>query len=146
MKIAVGCDPNAMKLKEKIIALVTELGHECYDFGSNDPVYANTAIAVAQAVAAGTYDRGLLFCGTGIGVSIAANKVKGAYAANVSDVYQAKRAELSNHANIITIGAQVVGEELAKCLVEAYLSCTFDTNSRSAVKLERIYAYEETQQ
>lgn len=145
MKIAVGCDPNAMKLKEKIIALVTELGHECYDFGSNDPVYANTAIAVAQAVAAGTYDRGLLFCGTGIGVSIAANKVKGAYAANVSDVYQAKRAELSNHANIITIGAQVVGEELAKCLVEAYLSCTFDTNSRSAVKLERIYAYEETQ-
>lgn len=145
MKIAVGCDPNAMKLKEKIIALVTELGHECYDFGSNDPVYANTAIAVAQAVAAGTYDRGLLFCGTGIGVSIAANKVKGAYAANVLDVYQAKRAELSNHANIITIGAQVVGEELAKCLVEAYLSCTFDTNSRSAVKLERIYAYEETQ-
>lgn len=146
MKIAIGCDPNARELKEKIIALVTDLGHECYDFGSDDPVYANTAIAVAQAVAAGTYDRGLLFCGTGIGVSIAANKVKGAYAANVSDVYQAKRAELSNHANIITIGAQVVGEELAKCLVEAYLSCTFDTNSRSAVKLERIYAYEETQQ
>lgn len=142
MKIAIGCDPNAKAMKDEIIAFVTQMGHECCDFGSDDPIYANTAIRVAEAVAAGAYDRGLLFCGTGIGVSIAANKVKGAYAANVSNVYQAKRAELSNHANIITIGAQVVGMELAKCLVEAYLSCTFDPNSRSVPKIERIYAYE----
>ena len=70
--------------------------------------------------------RGILICGTGIGVSIAANKVPGAYAALVNNVYQAQRAQLSNNANIITLGAQVTGIELAKCLVKEYLSVTFD--------------------
>jgi len=110
MKLAFGCDPNAAALKRTLMAHVKALGHEVYDLGSDDPIYANVAIAVAEAVAAGTYDRGILLCGTGIGVSIAANKVKGAYAACVHDVYQAQRAELSNHANIITMGAQVVGD------------------------------------
>lgn len=72
--------------------------------------------------------RGILICGTGIGVSIAANKVPGAYAALVNNVYQAQRAQLSNNANIITLGAQVTGIELAKCLVKEYLSVTFDPN------------------
>jgi ribose 5-phosphate isomerase B len=93
-------------------------------------------------VVKGVCDRGLLICGTGIGVSIAANKVKGAYAACVSNVYQAQRAVLSNNANIITLGAQVTGSELAKCLVEAYLSNTFDPASRSAPKVNRICDYE----
>ena len=73
---------------------------------------------------------------------IAANKVKGAYAAVVNNVYQAQRAQLSNNANIITIGAQVTGIEVAKMMVQEYLSCTFDPNSRSAPKIERIYEYE----
>ena len=98
--------------------------------------------ARAEAVAAKKHDRGILICGTGIGVSIAANKVKGAYAACVHDVYQAQRAELSNHANIVTLGSQVVGNELAKCIVKEYLSVTYDENSRSAPKLARIYEYE----
>ena len=81
-------------------------------------------------------------CGTGIGVSIAANKVKGAYAACIHDVYQAQRAELSNNANIITMGSQIIGINLAKELVKEYLSCTFDTNSRSMPKVQRIIDYE----
>ena len=142
MKIAFGCDPNASNLKNKLIEYVKTLGHEVGDFGSDDPIYANVAIDVAEAVAAGKYDRGILVCGTGIGVSIAANKVKGAYAACVHDVYQAQRAELSNHANIITMGEQVVGVELAKLMVKEYLSCTFDPSGRSMPKVQRILDYE----
>ena len=143
MKIAVGCDPNATDYKKTLIKYVEGLGHEVTDFGSDDPIYANVAIEVAEAVAAGKFDRGLLFCGTGIGVSIAANKVKGAYAACVHDVYQAQRAELSNDANIITMGAQVVGLELAKMMIKEYLGCTFDPASRSMPKVQRILDYEE---
>ena len=146
MKIAFGCDPNAAELKQTLMQYVATLGHETFDLGSDDPIYANVAFAVAEAVAAGQYDRGILVCGTGIGVSIAANKVKGAYAACIHDVYQAQRAELSNHANIITMGSQVVGVELAKCMVKEYLAATFDPNSRSAPKVERICEYERTQQ
>lgn len=142
MKIVFGCDPNASEMKLQLMAYVESLGHETADYGSDDPIYANTAIRVAQAVADGTFDRGILVCGTGIGVSIAANKVKGAYAACVHDVYQAQRAELSNHANIITMGSQVVGIELAKCMVKEYLSGTFDPNSRSGAKVQRIVDFE----
>lgn len=142
MKIAIGCDPNATAFKEVLIPFVQSLGHEVEDFGSDDPIYANTAIRLAEAVAARKCDRGVLICGTGIGMSIAANKVKGAYAALVNDVYQAQRAELSNHANIITLGAQVTGIELAKCLVKEYLAQTFDPHSRSLPKIQRIYDYE----
>lgn len=143
MKIAFGCDPNASDLKLKLMAFVEGLGHEVADLGSDDPIYANVAFDVAKAVAAGEYDRGILLCGTGIGVSIAANKVKGAYAACVHDVYQAQRAELSNHANIITMGAQVIGIELAKLMVKEYLSVTFDPASRSMPKVQRICDFEE---
>jgi len=143
MKIAFGCDPNAVSLKAALITYVRSLGHEVFDLGSDDTIYANVAFELAGAVASKVYDRGILICGTGIGVSIAANKVKGAYAACVHDVYQAQRAELSNHANIITLGSQVVGEELAKCIVKEYLSAQYDPNSRSAPKIARICEYEE---
>ncbi len=76
MKIAIGCDPNAQAAKEEVIAYIAKKGYgEVTDFGSEDPIYANVAIAVGEAVAAKKYDRGILICGTGIGVSIAANKV-----------------------------------------------------------------------
>ena len=142
MKVAIGCDPNAMELKNTLLTLVKSLGHEGVDYGSEDPIYANTAFRVAEDVAAGICDRGILVCGTGIGMSIAANKVKGAYAACINDVYQAQRSQLSNNANIITLGAFVTGVELAKCLVEAYLGLTYDPNTRSAPKVDRIAAYE----
>lgn len=143
MKIAIGCDPNAQEFKEEMIAYINTLGYECDDFGSTNPIYADVATEVAKAVAQKKYDRGILICGTGIGMSIAANKVKGAYAALVNDVFQAQRAELSNHANIITMGAQVIGIEVAKMMAKEYLQNTFDIQSRSMPKVERIYAYEQ---
>ena len=78
MKIAIGCDPNAEEAKQEIIAYIEKKGYgEVTDFGSEDPIYANVAIDVAEHVASWVYDRGVLICGTGLGVSIAANKVKG---------------------------------------------------------------------
>ncbi|MEE0200249.1 MAG: RpiB/LacA/LacB family sugar-phosphate isomerase [Muricomes sp.] len=142
MKIAIGCDPNAAEYKKILVPYIQGLGHECIDYGSLDPIYANTAVKVAENVVAGNADRGILICGTGIGVCIAANKVKGAYAALVNNIYQAQRAQLSNNANIITIGAQVTGIELAKCLVKEYLETAYIPTARSATKIDRIIQYE----
>ena len=142
MKIAVGCDPNAQDYKMEMIEFIKGLGHEVEDFGSEDPIYANTAIAVAEAVAAKKFDRGILFCGTGIGVMVAANKVKGAYAAVVGNVYSAKRACLSNNCNIITMGAQVTGNMLAKEMIQAYLESTFVYNERSGKKVDAYVNYD----
>lgn len=142
MKIAIGCDPNAAELKKIIIELVEDLGHEVTDMGSDDPIYANVAAETARRVASKEFDRGIVICGTGIGVSIAANKVKGAYCALLNNVYQAQRAQLSNNANMIALGAQVTGSELAKALVKEYLSNSFNPASRSKIKVDRIIELE----
>ena len=144
MKIAVGCDPNAQQAKEEIIAYIRkeQLG-EVTDFGSEDPIYANVAIQVAEAVAAGEYDRGVLLCGTGLGVSLAANKVKGAYAALLSDVYSAKRARLSNDANIACMGAFTIGNKLREELVHAFLTSEFEPGCSSQPKVDAFVAYDQ---
>lgn len=142
MKLAFGCDPNATDLKQALIAKAESLGHECVDFGSDDPIYANVAADVAHAVAGGEADRGIVVCGTGIGVSIAANKVKGAYCALLADPYSAQRATLSNNANMVAMGAQTTGIETAKVLLENYLANSFDPNSRSGAKVARIVEIE----
>jgi ribose 5-phosphate isomerase B len=140
-RVAVGCDPNASEMKEAIKKHLTELGHEWEDYGSNDPIYANVAIEVAEAVAAGKHDRGILICGTGIGVCIAANKVPGAYAALCSDPYSTERSRKSNNANIMTLGSQVMGVELAKTLVTIWMSSEYVPGGRSEPKIQRIYEY-----
>jgi RpiB/LacA/LacB family sugar-phosphate isomerase len=140
--IAIGCDPNAITLKNDLSTYLTELGYTIVDYGSDDPIYANVAFQVAQAVATGQQDRGILLCGTGIGMSIAANKVHGAYAALCSDMYSAERAQRSNNANIITMGAQVIGSELAKHIARVWLEADFDPKSRSQPKLQRIIDYD----
>ncbi|WP_314709578.1 RpiB/LacA/LacB family sugar-phosphate isomerase [Propionibacterium acidifaciens] len=142
MKLIFGCDPNAAEFKKALMARAVELGHEVEDYGSDDPIYANVATRVAEDVVAGGADRGVVVCGTGIGVSIAANKVRGAYCACVADVYQAQRATLSNNANLIAMGSQVLGIETAKVLLENYLANEFDPASRSGVKVARICEYE----
>ncbi|MBR0092899.1 MAG: RpiB/LacA/LacB family sugar-phosphate isomerase [Lachnospiraceae bacterium] len=142
MKLVFGCDPNATDFKEKLMAYAKELGHEVTDFGSDDPVYANVAFKVGEALAKGEFDRGVVLCGTGIGVSIAANKVEGCYCALLNNIYQAQRAQLSNNANCIAMGAQVTGVELAKCMLKEYLGLSFDPESRSKDKVARICAYE----
>ena len=140
-KVAIGCDPNASELKEAIKKHLTDLGYEWEDFGSNDPIYANVAIQVAEAVAAGRHDRGILICGTGIGVCIAANKVPGAYAALCSDPYSTERSRKSNNANIMTLGAQVMGVELAKTLVTLWMKSEYVPGGRSEPKIQRICEY-----
>lgn len=141
--IAIGCDPNAAQAKHEIIAMLTKKGYTVQDFGSDDIIYANVAFSVAKAVAAGQYDRGILICGTGIGVSLAANKVKGAYAALISDVYSAERARKSNDANIACLGAFTVGSKLMEKLVEVFLESEFEANSPSLPKVEPIRQYTE---
>ena len=141
-KVAFGCDPNAVGLKEVLKGYLVELGHQVADFGSDDPIYANTAIRVAEAVAAGEYERGVLLCGTGIGVSISANKVSGAYAALVTDPYSAERAQKSNNANIICMGAQTTGPEVAKYLLGIWMSSSYTPGGRSEPKIQRICDYE----
>ena len=140
-KIAIGCDPNAAALKRAIIDHLAELGYECEDYGSEDPIYANVAIEVAEAVAAGKHDRGILMCGTGIGVSIAANKVPGAYAALCSDAYSTERSIKSNNVNIMTLGEQVTGVELAKSLVAIWMNSEYTPGGRSEPKIQRICEY-----
>ena len=142
-KVVIGCDPNAANLKGKIKKHLSELGFEYEDYGSDDPIYANVAIKVAEAVAAGEFERGILICGTGIGVCIAANKVPGAYAALCSDVYSTERSIKSNNANIMTMGAQVTGIELAQKLVEVWMKSEYVPGGRSECKIQRIYEYVE---
>lgn len=143
MKIAIGCDPNAQKEKEDLIKFIEAKGYgEVTDFGSEDPIYANVAIAVGEAVAAGQYDRGILICGTGIGVSIAANKVKGAYAALVSDTYSAQRARLSNDANIICMGAFTTGSKEREMFTTEFLTNEFVKGCASQPKVDRFVEYD----
>jgi ribose 5-phosphate isomerase B len=144
MNVAIGCDPNASGLKHEVIEELRELGHTVTDLGSDDPVYANVVIKVGEAVAAGTYDRGVVLCGTGIGASIAANKVPGVYCALVTDAYQAERATLSNNANVIAMGAQVTGDKVARLLVRTYMANTYVPGGRSEPKVERIVEYART--
>ena len=127
------------------MALAEKLGHEVEDYGSDDPVYANTAIRVAEAVAAGQAERGVLVCGTGLGMSIAANKVQGAYAALLTDVYSAQRAVLSNDSNIACLGAFTIGTKLAEELLKTWLGCRFEPGCASQVKVDRYKTYDQEQ-
>ena len=143
MRIAIGSDPNATEEKYRLVEFIksNELG-EIVDFGSDDVIYANVAIEVAEQVANKKFDRGILLCGTGLGMSIVANKVKGAYAALISDIYSAKRAVLSNNANIACMGAFTTGEKLREELIYAFLTNEFDNKSPSKIKVDAYVEYD----
>jgi ribose 5-phosphate isomerase B len=140
VRVAIGSDHGGFKLKAEIIAYLEEHHIEYKDFGtySLDSVdYPDFARAVAEAVAAGEFQRGVLCCGTGIGVSIAANKVPGIRAALCHDTYSARMASEHNMANIITLGERVVGPGLARDIVAAWLNARF-AGGRHARRLEKI--------
>jgi len=144
MKIAIGCDFNALDLKNAIIDLLKERKVDYKDFGTftRDPIdYPDIAKKVAYAIAEGKFERGILICGTGLGMAMAADKVKGIRAATCCNVYQAERAIKSNNAQIITLGALVTGIELAKMLVTAWLNSEFQ-GGRSERKVEKIMEIE----
>lgn len=144
MKVAVGCDEAGYALKEELKSHLAAQGHEITDYGvgpDETALYPDIAFAVATGVAGGEHERAILICGTGIGVCISANKVRGIRAAQAHDTYSAERAQKSNNAQIICIGARVIGQELAKSIVDAFIDSCFE-GGKSAPKVERISEYE----
>ena len=143
-KIAIGCDEAAYDLKQIIIDFLEKLGYETEDYGvynKDASLYPDTAVKVAVAIAEGEHDRGILLCGTGIGMAISANKVPGIRAAVCHDSYSAERARKSNNAQIMTMGSRVIGAELAKQMVEIWMNSEF-LGGGSASKVDRIMEYE----
>jgi ribose 5-phosphate isomerase B len=141
--VAIGSDEAGFRLKGIVIDLLEhEEGLEVADFGchSEDPVdYPDVAFELAHAVARGDHERGILICGTGIGMSIAANKVPGVRAAQAHDTYSAERARKSNDAQILALGARVIGPELAKSIVRTWLRSEF-AGGASSRKVDKIKA------
>ncbi len=128
-KIAIGADHAGFELKEKIKENLKELGYEIVDFGTNstDSVdYPLIAKALATQVSGKNPERGILICGTGIGMSIAANKIKGIIAANCNDVETAKLARQHNNSNVLTIGGRILNHDLAKNIVKTWLETDFE--------------------
>jgi ribose 5-phosphate isomerase B len=145
VKIALGSDHLALAMKNELVQYVESLGHEVTDCGchTSEPVdYPDIAALVARRIRAGEAERGILICGTGIGMAMAANKIRGIRAAQCHDVYSAERAAKSNNAHIITLGARVVGVELAKCIVRAWLE-SFFSGGQSEKKIEKIMMLEQ---
>ena len=146
MKIAVAGDSAGEGLA-RILAEHLKGRHDVAEISRNpqaaEPFYADLSERVANDVVNGTYERAILICGTGIGVCISANKVPGIRAALTHDTYSAERAALSNNAQIITMGARVIGPELAKAIADAYLKASFDPQGKSAGNVAAINAVSE---
>ncbi|MGB8707838.1 MAG: ribose 5-phosphate isomerase B [Dehalococcoidia bacterium] len=144
MRIALGCDHRGLELKQTIMGLLDELGHDYQDFGgySTDPVdYPDIAKQVAEAVAAGEFEQGVLICSSGIGMSIAANKVKGIRAALCCTKFGAERARRHNDANVLCLGQDTLDIASALDIVRVYLSTTFE-GGRHLRRLEKIRGLE----
>jgi len=144
MRIAIGCDEAAFQYKEIIRLMLLDMGHDMVDFGVYDEkpiLYPDMAIAVGEAVVQGKAERGILLCGTGIGMAITANKVPGIRAAVCHDSFSTERSRKSNDIQILCMGARVIGIELAKQLVLLWLQSEF-AGGGSIAKVERIDAYE----
>ena len=145
MKVAIANDHTALDLKKEIIAHLEEKGYEVINYGTDSaescdyPVYGEKA---ARAVANGEADLGVLICGTGVGISLAANKVRGIRAVVCSEPYSAQMARRHNDANIVAFGARVVGPELAKMIVDAFFDAQFE-GGRHARRVNMISAIEE---
>ena len=138
MKIGIGSDDAALELKGALIERLEELGYEVEDYGLKEGAdYPDVAVEVAEAVARGEHDRAILCCGTGLGMSITANKVPGVRAAQCHDVYSAERARKSNNAQVLTMGQRVIGQEAAKTVLDAWLESEFAGGS-SASKVEKM--------
>ena len=140
MHIALGCDHRGLKLKQAIMDLLTELGHDYEDFGcySSDPVdYPDIAKQVAEAVASGRFEHGILICSSGIGMSIAANKVKGIRAALCCNTFVAERARWHNDVNVLCLGEDTLERTSALDIVKVYLTTAFE-GGRHLRRLEKI--------
>lgn len=145
MKVAIGSDHAGVGLKEELICLLKEMGIDCKDMGTNGPAsvdYPDFGERVADAVLRGEVDRGILICGTGIGMSIVANKFAGIRASLCNDLFSAKMSRLHNDANILVIGGRIVGAGLAREITKTWLETPFD-GGRHSDRLKKIALIEE---
>lgn len=145
MRIGLGADHKGFPLKESVKAHLIELGYDVVDYGvtNEDPVdYPDIAEIVAREVAAGSVDRAVLCCGTGLGMAITANKVPGVRAATVTDPHSAERSVKSNNAQVICMGAEVVGPKVADMLIDHWVTSEFQGGD-SARKVDKINAIDE---
>lgn len=144
MKIAVGCDHGGFELKQAVIKFLEDNGYEYKDYGTYDTQscdYPDIAAPVAKAVVAGEFDRGILICGTGIGIGIAANKVPGIRAALCHDTFSAHATREHNDSNILTMGQRVVGQGLALDIVKIWLTTEFE-GGRHQKRIDKIHELE----
>lgn len=141
MKIAVASDHGGFRLKKQLCAYLSEQGYNFHDFGVHSGEtaadYPDFALLVAEAVAGGSFDLGIISCGTGIGVNITANKIPGIRAAHCHDTFSARMAREHNDANILTMGGRVIGAGLALEVVQVFLQTNF-TGGRHACRVEKI--------
>ena len=145
MRIAIGADHAGFVLKQKLGDYLRELGHEVTDTGTvnTDPVdYPDYAEAVGKLILAGSADRGVLVCGSGVGASVAANKLRGIRAAVCHDTYSARQGVEHDNMNILVLGARIIGEELARELVRAFLAAGFTAEERHVRRVAKIEALE----
>lgn len=145
MKVAIACDHAALELKNAVKKHLTDRGFEVVDFGINEPGsvdYPDYALPVAEAVASGKADKGILICGTGIGMSICANKVKGIRCALCSDTFSARATREHNDANVLAFGERVVGGGLALDIVDVFLDTPFSNAERHVKRIDKITAIE----
>ena len=146
MKVALGTDHAGFDLKTQIASFLEHLGHEVVDLGAYaydaDDDYPDFAVQVAQAVADGRTERGILVCGSGVGASIAANKIVGARAAMCHDTYSAHQGVEHDDMNVLCVGARIVGIELARELVTAFINARFSGEPRHLRRLEKVKAIE----
>ena len=147
MKLAIGCDHGGFDLKTTVIAYLKEQGHEVKDFGCYDKSsidYPDYVFPVAEAVVRGEFERGIVICTTGIGVSIAANKVLGVRCALVTDEYSARMTRDHNDTNMLALGANVTTPERAKGILDIWLNTSFSHGERHQRRIDKISTYEET--
>ena len=146
MRIAIGGDHAGFPVKEELVAYVEQLGHQVKHLGAQrldpDDDYPDFARAVAQAVAAGQAERGIVVCGSGVGASVAANKVVGVRAAVCHDTYSAHQGVEHDDMNVLCLGARIVGVEVARELVSAFLSAGFSGEERHQRRLDKVKAME----
>ena len=145
LKVAIDCDDAAVELKNVVCQFLKEKGVDITDLnyaGDGAAMYPEIGYNLALKVKEKEYDRGILICGTGLGMSIIANKVEGVWAGLCHDVYSAQRLRKSNNANVITMGARVIGHELAKVIVEAFLESDFASGG-SQPKVDQIKSLEQ---
>lgn len=147
MKIGIGNDHAAFDMKNQVMSILQDMGHEVVDYGTHStdrcdyPIYGEK---VANAVAVGEVDCGVLLCGTGIGMSLVANKVRGIRAAAVSEAYSARLSKMHNNSNIICLGARVIGIETAKMILEEWLNAEFE-GGRHQDRIDLIMAIQDNQ-